>query len=132
MTGDLWMELARRVTADERDNRDRAEQMWKAGDVLAALRLRGIADGLDKAREHQLQVSAEARAGHTAEGRPAPIDGAMHSVWLHANWRFLTMKMTTEEREAAADAVQRYNDWLNRHDDDLATQPLNLRWWRDA
>lgn len=62
---------------------------------------------------------------------PTPVEGAMHSVWLHGNWRWLTSKMTTPEREAAADAVQRYNDWLKRDidepNDDLGK---GLRWWR--
>lgn len=127
----LWMELARRVTASERDHRDQAERMWQAGDVLDALRLRGIADGLDMAREHQLRLAAESRDG-TLKTEPAPMDGAMHSVWLHGKWRWLTSKMTTEQREAAADAVQRYSTWLNRQDDELSGEVLDLRWWRDA
>ncbi len=57
------------------------------------------------------------------------LDAAMFSVWLHGNWRWLTTQMTTDEREAAADAVR-------RHDvasDDGLTDPIgdeSLRWWR--
>ena len=53
----------------------------------------------------------------------------MNSVWLHGNWRFLTRKMTTEEREAAADAVERHNASYPPEDrvDHAVT---DLRWWR--
>lgn len=59
--------------------------------------------------------------------RRDPMDGAMHSVWLHGNWRFLTSKMTAGQREAAADAVQRYNAVL---EPDEPLPPHQLRWWR--
>jgi len=62
---------------------------------------------------------------------PTPLEAAMHSVWLHGDWRWLTRKMTTEEREAAADAVQRYSNKL-RADDGEDPAPLEgLRWWRE-
>lgn len=63
---------------------------------------------------------------------PTDLESAMHSVWLHGNWRWLTQKMTTEEREAAAAAVQRYND--NLHDEpesDVPPPHRSLRWWAD-
>ena len=61
---------------------------------------------------------------------PTPLEAAMHSVWLHGNWRWLTRNMTTEQREAAADAVQRYSDWMDRDDGELGSNVLDLRWWR--
>lgn len=61
---------------------------------------------------------------------PTPLEAAMHSVWLHGNWRWLTRNMTTEQREAAADAVQRYSDWLTRDEDEQGSNVLDLRWWR--
>lgn len=58
----------------------------------------------------------------------AHLDSAMHSVWLHGKWRWLTQNMTTEEREAAVSAIERH--WAAT---DLATgDPVphsNLRWW---
>jgi hypothetical protein len=59
----------------------------------------------------------------------------MHSVWLHGNWRFLTMKMTTEEREAAAAAVQRHTAARNAEnagavDDFGPIDDEHLRRWR--
>lgn len=58
----------------------------------------------------------------------ALLDGAMHSVWLHGNWAWLTRNMTTEQREAARDAVERHSATQGDHDED----PLRLdRWWRD-
>lgn len=62
------------------------------------------------------------------------LDSAMHSVWLHGNWRFLTVKITTEEREAAAAAVQRHNGARNAEnrgtvDDFGPIADEHLRWW---
>lgn len=56
------------------------------------------------------------------------IEGAMHSVWLHGNWRFLTEKMTTAQREAAWAAVKRYSARV-----DPDAEPLRDEdgvWWR--
>jgi hypothetical protein len=41
------------------------------------------------------------------------MDGACHSVWLHGKWRWLTRKMTTAEKEAFADAVERFSASLD-------------------
>lgn len=59
-------------------------------------------------------------------------DAAWGSVYLHGKWRFLTSKMTTEERTVAADAVDR--DWALAEADDpgLTRGPDSkaaLRWW---
>lgn len=62
---------------------------------------------------------------------PTDLDAAMHSVWLHGNWRFLTRKMTTEEREAAADAVQRYHSYIGDEEGDPALPITGLRWWSE-
>lgn len=58
----------------------------------------------------------------------AALDGALHSVWLHGDWRWLTRNMTTEEREAAADAVARYSRRIDPDADPLTD--ADLRWWR--
>jgi hypothetical protein len=59
---------------------------------------------------------------------PDPVnDEAWGSVWLHGNWRYLTSRMTTPEREHAADAVAR---WCAQDPDD-PSEPTGLRWWRD-
>ncbi|GAA3750328.1 hypothetical protein [Micromonospora maritima] len=55
------------------------------------------------------------------------LDAACFSVYLHGNWWWLTKKMTTEEREAFADAADRHRaTWPV---DDQGS-PMN-RWWRD-
>jgi hypothetical protein len=59
-----------------------------------------------------------------------PLEAAMHSVWLHGNWRWLTSNMTTEQREAAADAVQRYSNKLSADDGERPDPIADLRWWR--
>lgn len=83
---------------------------------------------------HRLATGADMLERVLTAGRndePPPMDGAMHSVWLHGKWRWLTSKMTTEEREAAADAVQRYSDWLCAQDDEGSNVIEELRWWRE-
>lgn len=54
-----WLELARRVTRSEREYADRAEDNWRRHHVLAAVRWRGVAEGLAIARAHQLGVVGE-------------------------------------------------------------------------
>ncbi len=59
-------------------------------------------------------------------------DAAWCSIWLHGNWRSLTMQMTTEEKRAVAAAVER--EWARAEADDpgltysLETR-AHLRWW---
>lgn len=52
------------------------------------------------------------------------LDSVMHSIWLHASWRDVTKNMTSEEREAAADAVARRCAAMGE------SEPFDLRWWR--
>ncbi|MFI7073632.1 hypothetical protein [Micromonospora sediminicola] len=56
-----WLELARRVTAAEREHRGKAADCWNAHDYNSAIRLRGIADGLAMALDLHLLVVAESR-----------------------------------------------------------------------
>jgi hypothetical protein len=63
-------------------------------------------------------------AGHT---QAASLDSAMGSVWLHGNWRWLTENMTTPEKEAAADAVDRHGATWPPEDRGFPVE----RWWRD-
>lgn len=60
----------------------------------------------------------------------SPLDGAMHSGKLHSNWRWLTSQMSTGQREAAADAVDRYSAALNGLERSDLDQDA-LRWWRE-
>lgn len=58
-------------------------------------------------------------------------DSAWGTVWLHVGWRSLTRQMTTEERTAAADAVERH--WAAVEVDDPSctheASRADLRWW---
>lgn len=58
----------------------------------------------------------------------AALDAACFSVYLHGDDRWLTSQMTTEEREAFADACDRHRGtWP------LADQGAPFeRWWRDS
>lgn len=61
---------------------------------------------------------------------PELLDSVLHTVWFHGNWRYLTSRMTTEEKEAFADAVERYSARMNAEDRDLDNLDVG-RWWRD-
>ena len=64
--------------------------------------------------------------------KPSPGDGAWHTVWLEGKWRWITSRMTTPEREHAADAVARHNATLAAADGEPDRgEPSDLRWWRD-
>jgi hypothetical protein len=54
------------------------------------------------------------------------LDAALHSVWLHGDWHWLTRNMTTPEREAAWAAVKRHSALL------IPGEPLDEAdaWWR--
>lgn len=123
------LELARRITKSERTYAGLAENAWEAFDVTTAVRYRGRAEGLEMAREHMLEIAAAERGDGPAE--PSPEDRAWFTVWLHANWRFLTSKMTTEEREAAADAVERYDQHMSRVDNERPAGLSGVRWWAE-
>ncbi|GHJ34257.1 hypothetical protein TPA0910_86900 [Streptomyces hygroscopicus subsp. sporocinereus] len=67
-----------------------------------------------------------------AGDKPSPGDGAWHTVWLEGKWRWVTSRMTTAEREHAADAVARHSAVLAVADNDPGRgEPEDLRWWRD-
>lgn len=63
-----------------------------------------------------------------AAGGQAVLDSAWHSVWLHADWFWLTRSMTAEERDAAAAAVRRHDD-MHREGDAAPIDDRALRWW---
>lgn len=56
---------------------------------------------------------------------PNVTERALATLWLHIG-RFQILKLTTEEREALADA----RDKVSRHDDPDDFEPLQ-RWWHE-
>lgn len=137
-TAMLHESMARELHANARAARSHAEsgsaraavaevrQMWTrwfehAHDGLTFKEaMSGIAVGL----QHVLGIADEEDA---ANG-----DGAWHTVWLEGNWRWLTTRMTTGQRETAADAVARFDVRLRADDHDSDSgEPEDLRWWRD-
>jgi hypothetical protein len=56
----------------------------------------------------------------------------MFSIYLHGNWRWLTRNMTTPQKEAAADAVERHGLKHHNEPDEPWTAPEHLRWWREG
>jgi hypothetical protein len=70
--------------------------------------------------------AARAQAGDT------PENGAWGAVWLEGNWRWVTSRMTTAQREYAADRVAAYSAFLASVDGEPdRAEPEGLRWWRD-
>lgn len=58
-------------------------------------------------------------------GTPNNAERALSTLWLHIG-RFEILRLSTEEREALADAV----DKVNQHDFPDEFEPLR-RWWHD-
>lgn len=58
-------------------------------------------------------------------------DAAWASIELHGNWRWLTRNMTTEQKTAAADAVERHWDLIEADDPGLTHEASReeVRWW---
>lgn len=62
-----------------------------------------------------------------------PENGAWHAVWLEGKWSWITSRMTTVQREYAADRVAAYSRYLAACDNELGRgEPEGLRWWREA
>lgn len=82
--------------------------------------------------QHHAAKDRELRRGALAAGLDTPENGAWHTVWLEGNWSWVTKKMTTPQREYAADRVAAYSRYLTACDGDLEREePEGLRWWRD-
>lgn len=54
----------------------------------------------------------------------APYRDMLGEIWLYVKWRYVTGKLTTEQRELWADAVDEFGDPQDRG-------PKAERWWRD-
>ncbi|MFB9558613.1 hypothetical protein [Streptomyces roseoviridis] len=71
--------------------------------------------------------TARALAGDTVE------NGAWFTVWLESRWEWVTSRMTTEQREYAADRVAAYSAYLAELDGEPERkEPDGLRWWRGS
>ena len=75
-----------------------------------------------------------ARKRQAAREADSAENGAWFTVWLESGkWRWTTSKMTTEQREYAADRVAAYSRYLAECDNDPDRgEPEGLRWWREA
>lgn len=63
-----WIELVTRVTAEERSYLRLADSCWSDMDIVKAIRYRGIAEGLEMARNHHARVIAEANEATKSGG----------------------------------------------------------------
>lgn len=88
---------------------------------------------------YQAVLDAQAAAAETEKERRRRRDaagntvenGAWFTVWLEGKWRWVTSKMTTPQREYAADCVAAYSRYLATVDGGLERgEPEGLRWWR--
>ncbi|MGW5003290.1 hypothetical protein ACWEP8_37180 [Streptomyces hydrogenans] len=88
---------------------------------------------------YETALAREVALLHPPASRPGarhPDDtvenGAWGTVWLEGNWRWLTSRMTTAEREYAADRVAAWSRVLAAADGEQGrSKPDGLRWWRD-
>lgn len=78
-------------------------------------------------------AAGDARHDPTALREPDSLDEAMHTVYLDSGkWRWTTSKMTFEAREAAVNAVLRYDRRMKitEPDEDLLSRD-DLAWWEN-
>ncbi|MCX4911861.1 hypothetical protein [Streptomyces sp. NBC_00878] len=81
---------------------------------------------------HVLAVTLDGLNDLRPEGQNTSESGAWHTVWLEGKWRWVTSKMTTPQREYAADCVAAYCRYLAVRDGDVErAEPEGLRWWRE-
>jgi hypothetical protein len=91
--------------------------------IAASIRVQAI----EQARDTLAVIDA------ISDDAPTTEDDAWGSVWLHGKWSYLTQKMTTEQREYAADCVAHWNARLAEEDEEPDRgEPEGLRWWREA
>jgi len=54
------------------------------------------------------------------------LESILGNTWLYINWHFITKHLTTEQREAFADAVDAWSEAMNPEE----PNPVADRWWR--
>ena len=59
------------------------------------------------------------------------FEDLLASIWLYVPWRFVTMHLTTPQKEVWADAIDAFHARANVGDPELDAHPVE-RWWRDA
>jgi hypothetical protein len=85
------------------------------------------------ARQTRAVQAREAARSERAHAAATAENGAWFTVWLEGNWRWLSSRMTTEQREYAADCIARYSSYLAEVDGEPErAEPDGLRWWRDG
>jgi hypothetical protein len=121
---------------------------WLVGQALCGRSVEGVAlfDGTGPSCEacgiyrptYEAALAREVALLHPPAGRTGarhPDDtaenGAWGTVWLEGNWRWLTSRMTTAQREYAADRVAAWSRVLAAADGEQGRpEPDGLRWWR--
>lgn len=58
------------------------------------------------------------------------LKGLLGSIWLYVSWRYVTKQLTTEQKEAWADAVDAWSMAM-QVDDGEEPRAVAERWWRD-
>lgn len=101
-----------------------AEAMWHAERHRADVDTRDLALALQRAgfRSMKNQVDAMARKIREQDQQLALAMDTLGAIWLYVKWRYVTGKLTTEQRELWAAAV----DAFGEPQDGKAE-----RWWRD-
>lgn len=66
-----------------------------------------------------------------SEQQRAELQDLLGSIWLYAEWRWITRQLTTEQKELWADAVDARSA-IRHIEDGEDVHPVADRWWRDA
>lgn len=103
---------------------------WAEVTCPGCLKWRPVYEQTVAGHNHRRELEADALR-RQALAEDTPENGAWHTVWLEGKWRWITSKMTTPQREYAADCVAAYSRCLAACDGELGrAEPEGLRWWR--
>lgn len=129
---DLLTEQAARLRAEAHTARVHAEAVTAYASVAEVRRFCHLTIAATSRVQAREQAEDTLKVLDAIVGTdPLPGDSAWGTVWLEGNWRYLTSKMSTPEREHAADAVARWSAALHADDPDIEpAEPDGLRWWR--
>lgn len=84
-------------------------------------------------RDYSMALDSDEALARVALNAGAPLlrepyEDLLGDISLYVPWRFVTLQLTTEQKEMWADAVEAWSAQLNAGTDETTTVD---RWWRD-